>query len=163
MYEMSNQGHGAPKGGLPHADGQGPPSQRAIRASDDEYAIGELAREFNTTLRTLRFYEDEGLLHPHRIGLKRVYSQQDRARLKLIVIGKKVDLSLEEIADMLDVYQLPKVGADQLISARASMHGHIDLLGQRKINIEQALRELYSTVDVLTDMLQTKQRDRQNK
>lgn len=127
-------------------------------ASTMEYSIGELARAFKTTLRTLRFYEDKGLVKPRRVGLQRIYSPQDRSRLKLIVIGKKVGMSLEEIADMLEVYQLPKAEPQQLIAAQASMNNHINLLRERKSDIEQALRELHRTVEVVSGMLKAKQK-----
>ena len=68
---------------------------------ESEYTIGDLADEFNLTLRTLRFYEDKGLLRPRRKGLQRLYSRRDKARLKLIVMGKKVGFSLQEIVHRL--------------------------------------------------------------
>src|ERR671929_1496623 len=63
----------------------------------DSFSIGDLAREFGVTLRALRFYEDKGLLTPRRIGQTRLYSRRDRARLKLVLMGKKVGFSLLEI------------------------------------------------------------------
>ena len=70
------------------------------------YSISELAREFGVTPRALRFYEDKGLLSPDREGLNRVYSNRDRARLKLILSGRKVGFSLNDIREILDLYDL---------------------------------------------------------
>ena len=68
------------------------------------YAIAELAREFSATTRAIRFYEDKGLIAPARKGQRRVYSPRDRVRLKLIMRGKRLGFSLEEIRDILDLY-----------------------------------------------------------
>lgn len=157
---MSDKDHDAPRNAPSLENGRDQLQDHQGPEANLDYSIGELAREFKTTLRTLRFYEDKGLLHPHRVGLQRIYSQQDHERLKLIVIGKKVGLSLEEIATMLEVYQLPKAGADQLLSARDVMNSHIDLLRERRSDIDQALTELHRTVDVVTGMLKAKQQER---
>ena len=66
------------------------------------YSIGELARELDVTTRTIRFYEDEGLLAPTRRGQTRIYSSADRVKLKLILRGKRLGFSLAEIKDLLD-------------------------------------------------------------
>ncbi|NIW86644.1 MAG: MerR family transcriptional regulator, partial [Gammaproteobacteria bacterium] len=68
------------------------------------YSIGDLAREFDVTPRTIRFYEDQGLLSPARSGQNRVYTARDRTRLKLILRGKRLGFSLSEIRDILDLY-----------------------------------------------------------
>lgn len=159
---MSDRDHDAPQNSQSRADDLTQLHEQDTPTRGVEYAIGELAREFKTTLRTLRFYEDKGLLHPRRVGLQRIYSPQDRSRLKLIVISKKVGMSLEEIADMLEVYQMPKAGPQQLLAAQASMNSHIGLLRERHGDIEQALSELHRTVDVVTGMLKAKQQDQLN-
>lgn len=124
---------------------------------ETEYAIGELAREFDLTLRTLRFYEDRGLLRPRRVGMQRIYSRRDRARLKLIVMGKKVGFSLHEIGEMLDLYDLKDGQAGQLITARDRFLGQISVLENQKQEIERAIGELQRTVEVVTGMLKAKQ------
>src|ERR1700739_2907634 len=68
------------------------------------YSIRQLCKEFGVTARALRFYEDKGLLAPDRRGQTRVFSARDRARVKLIVDGKRVGFSLVEIREMLDLY-----------------------------------------------------------
>ena len=126
-------------------------------ARETDYTIGELAKEFDLTLRTLRFYEDKGLLRPRRKGLQRLYSRRDRARLKLIVMGKRVGFSLQEIGEMLDLYDLKDGQPDQLETARARFLNQIALLEKQKQDIEQAIVELQRTVEVVTGMLKEKQ------
>ena len=72
--------------------------------ADRLYTIGELAGEFDVTTRTIRFYESKGLISPARRGVARAYSRRDRARLKLILRGKNLGFSLEEIAEYLKLY-----------------------------------------------------------
>ena len=69
------------------------------------WTISELAGEFCVSTRTIRFYEDKELLHPQRVGSNRVYNYQDRARLKLILRGKRLGFSLEEIKDYIELYR----------------------------------------------------------
>jgi len=68
------------------------------------FGIAELAKEFGVTTRTIRFYEDRGLLTPERKGQRRVYSPRDRVRLRLIMRGKRLGFSLNEIREMIDLY-----------------------------------------------------------
>ncbi|MBO6675390.1 MAG: MerR family DNA-binding transcriptional regulator [Rhizobiales bacterium] len=126
---------------------------------ETEYSIGELAREYGLTLRTLRFYEDRGLLRPRRVGMQRIYSRRDKARLKLIVMGKRVGFSLQEIGEMLDLYDLKDGQAGQLKVARSRFLEQIAVLNQQKTDIEQAIVELERTVEVVTGMLKEKQQD----
>ncbi|QEL63657.1 transcriptional regulator, MerR family [Oryzomicrobium terrae] len=70
------------------------------------YTISELAREFDITPRTIRYYEDQGLIAPSREGRNRVYSRRDRIRLKLALRGKRLGISLAEIREMIDMYDI---------------------------------------------------------
>ena len=72
--------------------------------SEQTYTIAELAREFDITPRTIRHYEDQGLLSPARAGVQRVYDKRDRTRLKLTLRGKRLGLSLAEIRELIDMY-----------------------------------------------------------
>ena len=72
----------------------------------ERFTISQLCREFDVTPRTLRFYEQKDLLHPAREGMNRIFSYRDRARLSLILRGKKVGFSLDDIKEMLDLYNL---------------------------------------------------------
>ncbi|MCB1507854.1 MAG: MerR family DNA-binding transcriptional regulator [Hyphomicrobiaceae bacterium] len=123
----------------------------------DSFTIGDLAREFELTLRAIRFYEDKGLLNPKRDGMQRVFSRRDRARLKLILMGKKVGFSLAEIHEMLDLYDLKDGQVTQLRVAVDRFTHQIDILEQQKRDIEQAVTELRRTVDVVSGMLRERE------
>ena len=81
---------------------------------DKTYGIAELAGEFGVTTRTVRFYEDKGLLSPARDGQRRIYSPRDRVRLRLIMRGKRLGLSLEEIGELIDLYDVDPSEVTQL-------------------------------------------------
>jgi DNA-binding transcriptional MerR regulator len=121
------------------------------------FTIGDLAREFGVTLRTLRFYEDKQLLNPRRQGVNRLYSRRDRARLKLVLMGKKVGFSLTEIKDMLDLYDLKDGQVTQLKVALDKFSRQIALLKQQKRDIEQAIDELSRTMEVVSGMLRNRE------
>ena len=93
----------------------------------ERYTISQLCREFDVTPRTLRFYEQKELLHPAREGLNRIFTYRDRARLKLILRGKKVGFSLDEIKEMLDLYHV-EVG-DRLVECSPLFPKVFQLLG----------------------------------
>jgi DNA-binding transcriptional MerR regulator len=120
------------------------------------FTIGDLAREFDVTLRTLRFYEDKGLLNPRREGLNRIYNRRDRARLKLVLMGKRVGFSLTEIKEMLDLYDLRDGQATQLKVALKKFNEQIGVLEAQKRDCELALEELKSTVEVVSNMIKSK-------
>src|SRR5688572_795198 len=121
------------------------------------FTIGDLAREFAVTPRTLRFYEDKQLLNPRRQGLNRLYSRRDPARLKLVLMGKNVGFSLTGIKEMLDLYDLKDGQATQLKVALDKFEGQIALLRQQKQDIEQAIEELTRTTRVISGMLHERQ------
>jgi len=78
------------------------------------YSIGDLASEFDVTTRTIRFYEEKGLLSPRREGTRRIYSPADRTRLRLILRGKRLGLSLDESAEIIGMYGTPANNRRQL-------------------------------------------------
>ena len=86
---------------------------------DRTFTIRQLCAEFGVTPRSLRFYEDKGLLNPARDGLNRVYAVRDRARLQLILRGKRVGFSLAEIRDMLDLYDRDDMHKTQMATSVA--------------------------------------------
>lgn len=124
------------------------------------FTIGDLAREFDVTLRTLRFYEDKGLLNPRREGLNRIYGRRDRARLKLVLMGKRVGFSLTEIKEMLDLYDLKDGQVTQLRVALKKFNEQIGVLEIQKRDCEMALEELKKTVDVVGSMLKARETSR---
>jgi DNA-binding transcriptional MerR regulator len=106
------------------------------------YTIRELTKEFQVTARTLRFYEQEGLLAPERRGQARIYSGRDRGRLTLILRGRRVGFSLAEIREMLDLYDLGDGGIAQLEQARKKFAQRITELEQQKKDIDDSMAEL---------------------
>lgn len=121
------------------------------------FTIGDLAREFDVSLRTLRFYEDKNLLNPRRNGVTRIYSRRDRARLKLVLMGKSVGFSLTEIKEMLDLYDLKDGQSVQLKVSLKRFNEQIDLLQKQKKDVEQAIDELSRTVSIVEGMLAEKE------
>jgi DNA-binding transcriptional MerR regulator len=121
------------------------------------FTIGDLANEFGVTLRTLRFYEDKNLIHPRRQGLNRLYGRRDRARLKLILLGRKVGFSLSEIKEMLDLYDLKDGNSAQLHTALGRFSELIEVLQRQKRDVEQAIDELTRTVAIVSGMLRARE------
>ncbi len=126
--------------------------------SDQTYSIGELAKEFGITSRTLRLYEEECLLDPQREGTRRIYNERNRVRLRLILRGKRLGWSLLEIRELFDLYDsghgeqaqlelmLEKLSQrrDTLIAQRKDIDNALQDLDRIVDNAEQALREVKS-------------------
>lgn len=108
------------------------------------YTISQLAREFDVTPRALRFYEDKGLLTPRRDGMNRVYSHRDRARLQLILRGKRVGLSLIEIREILDLYKV-----DQRAQAQTALKKY----KARVVALEAQREDIDAAIETLTDSI----------
>ena len=106
------------------------------------FSISDLAQEFGITTRTIRFYEDEGLLHPRRRGRNRVYSNRDRVRLKLILRGKRLGFTLSEIAEIISMYHSEPGESAQLDYFIEKIRERRSLLLQQKEDIEITLSEL---------------------
>jgi DNA-binding transcriptional MerR regulator len=106
------------------------------------FTIRQLTKEFSVTARTLRFYEDEKLIAPERRGQTRIYSARDRARIVLILRGRRVGFSLAELREILDLYEIKDGGIAQLVHARRKFEERIKLLERQKIDIEDSLCEL---------------------
>ncbi len=128
--------------------------QRSDR--DKTYSITELCREFEVTPRTLRFYEQKGLLAPARRGWTRIFNYRDRARLQLILRGKRVGFSLEEIKEMLDLYQLRDGQMTQLTFASKKLRERLVALREQRIEIDDAIADLERTCDIVDGMLKEK-------
>jgi DNA-binding transcriptional MerR regulator len=109
------------------------------------YTITELAREFDITPRTIRFYEDQGLLSPKREGAggrTRVYTARERTRLKLTLRGKRLGLTLSEIKSLVDMYESPKDSAPQMKRFLVVLARHRETLEQQREDIEVTLAEI---------------------
>jgi len=106
------------------------------------YTITELAAEFDITARAIRFYEDVGLLTPTRAGRNRVYTQRDRTRLKLTLRGKRLGLSLQEIKQLVTMYDSPSDKGPQLNAFLDVLAEHRRQLEQQREDIEITLAEI---------------------
>ena len=146
----------APRRGMPDLvagfdDGTAP--QAGQDSGREQFSIRDLTREFGVTARTLRFYEEKGLIEPKRAGQDRLYSRRDRARLKYVLMGKCVGFSLEEIRDMLDLYDLGDGQVTQLKVAHERFHEQIERLERQRRDIDRALAELERARAVVGEML----------
>jgi DNA-binding transcriptional MerR regulator len=113
------------------------------RATDARtYTITELAQEFDITPRAIRFYEDMGLLSPGRQGRSRVYGQRDRTRLKLTLRGKRLGFSLQEIRQLVTMYDTENDTVPQLEAFLATLSAHREALAQQLEDIRVTLEEI---------------------
>lgn len=119
----------------------------------DVFTIRDLTKECGVTARTLRFYEEKGLLSPRRVGQERLYTRRDRARLKYVLMGKCVGFSLEEVREMLDLYDLGDGQATQLRVALSKFHERIARLERQKADIDRAIAELRRASATVETML----------
>jgi DNA-binding transcriptional MerR regulator len=106
------------------------------------YTITELAQEFDITPRAIRFYEDVGLLTPSRAGRNRVYTQRERTRLKLTLRGKRLGLSLQEVKQLVDMYDSKSDTSQQLKAFLQVLQEHRSQLEQQLEDIEVTLAEI---------------------
>lgn len=113
----------------------------------ESFRIGDLSREFQVTTRTIRFYEDEGMLAPRRHGRNRVYSARDRVRLKLILRGKRLGFSLSEVRGLLDLYDAPAGEAGQL-------HSFIEKIRERRASLLEQRAEIDTVLAEMTSLEQ---------
>ena len=125
----------------------------SIDSDEAIYKIGDLASEFGVTLRTLRFYEDRGLLTPTRAGVTRLFTKRDRARLKLILLGKRVGFSLTEVKRMIDLYDPRGKNVAQLKVALEKGEKQMRVLAEQRDSLNVAIGELERTVKTVRDML----------
>jgi DNA-binding transcriptional MerR regulator len=106
-----------------------------IEKDDKTYSISELAKEFDITTRSIRFYEDQGLLTPLRQGQTRIYSKRDRVRLKLILRGKRLGFSLSETGQLFELYDADKSSVTQLTIM-------LKLIEQKKLELHQQMDDI---------------------
>ncbi len=118
----------------------------------ETYTITDLAKEFGLTTRTIRFYEDDGLLAPERQGQTRIYHARDRVRLRLILRGKRLGFSLKEIAEILDLY-------DSEPGEVAQLHHFLDKIAERRAVLSQQREDIDAMLAEL-DTVEIQCRDR---
>ncbi|MGE4371175.1 MAG: MerR family DNA-binding transcriptional regulator [Burkholderiaceae bacterium] len=107
--------------------------------TEPTWTISQLAQEFGITPRTLRFYEDHGIVSPGREGRNRVYTARDRTRLKLALRGKRLGLQLSEILNLINMYDTPG-------DSSAQLKHYIDILERHRAQLEQQQRDLRETL-----------------
>jgi DNA-binding transcriptional MerR regulator len=113
-----------------------------LRRPERTFAIRQLCQEFKVTPRALRFYEDKGLLSPARDGMNRVYNHRDRVRLQLILRGKRVGFSLNEIREILELYDHHDGGAVQSARSLKKFRERIVALRAQREDIDGAIQAL---------------------
>jgi len=106
------------------------------------YTITDLANEFGVTTRTIRHYENEGLVSPQRRGVARIFSGRDWVRLKLALRGKRLGFSLQEIKELFDLYDLSKSERRQLEAFLTKLEKRKALLEQQRQDVEAMLQEV---------------------
>jgi len=122
-------------------------------AGEDLVRIGEMAKKYGVTLRTLRFYEDKGLLNPKRDGSTRLYTRRDKARLKLILLGRKVGFSLRDVKQMMDLYDPSGSNTKQLRLALDKSEKQLARLQKQRALIDDAINELSGSMTAVRQML----------
>jgi len=135
-----------------------PPPSLAKAGADDHrrlYSTNELAAAVGVTPRTVRFYEAQGLLQPQRAGIMRVYTYRDRARLALIRRSKRLGFSLQDIAEVLELYNVDGVRTDQAKTALRKARGRIAELEDKMTDLQDTLRELRKLEQRATAQLTT--------
>ena len=114
-------------------------------ASESELTIAQIAQEYGVTHRTVRFYEDRGLIAPERRGTRRVYHPRDQVRLGLILRGKRLGFSLEEITRIIDMYDDQPGESGQLRYLLAQIEA-------RRVDLEQRRRDVLAALDELDEL-----------
>ncbi len=118
------------------------PDSAAVEQQSTTFSISDLAREFQITPRTIRFYEDQGLLSPRREGRTRVFTRRDRTRLKLALRGKRLGFSLAEIAYLIGMYDTARDQNTQLTEFLNGLQQRKAALLQQREDIEAVLKDV---------------------
>ena len=116
---------------------------RPVSENRDLFAIADLAREFGISTRAIRFYEAKGLLAPERVGATRIFRRRDRARLILILRGKRLGFSLRDISDYLSLYDANRSQQVHLLTAKVD---------ERLASLEAQLEDLQTTIAELREI-----------
>jgi DNA-binding transcriptional MerR regulator len=120
--------------------------------NQDLFAIADLAREFGISTRAIRFYESKGLLSPERVGATRVFRKRDRARLILILRGKRLGFTLRDISDYLSLYDADRTQQVSLLAGKVDER--LALLERQRDDLETTIRELREIKQLAEERLQ---------
>lgn len=123
---------------------------------DKIYSVTELAHDLGVTPRTIRFYEAQGLILPQRAGTTRVYTHRERARMILILRGKRLGFSIKEIKEFLDLYVVDVTQVEQLHLLLGKVRRRARSLEEQKRALDETLRELKDIEKLTIDALQQK-------
>lgn len=133
------------------------PVRRPSGGAEPLYSIGDLSSELGISPRAIRFYEDQGLLRPQRIGGNRIYGAGDRARLLLILRGKRLGFALAEIKELLDLYEVDPDHLEQLRATLAKGRARIAELERQQQEIALTLKELREIGAHIEDSIRVKE------
>ena len=125
--------------------------------TDTLMTIREMCDAFDVTPRTLRFYEQKELLFPQRTGNRRLYSRKDRARLKLILKGKRFAFSLEDIRQLLDLYDPQQNNIPQMLEVRTLAKMRLSDLEARRRELDEVIEDLKSQLQIGEEMIASAQ------
>lgn len=128
----------------------------SIAVMDKIYSVTELAKDLGITPRTIRFYEDQGLILPQRAGTTRVYTHRDRARMILILRGKRLGFTLKDIKEFLDLYVVDTTQIEQLRALINKVRGRIAQLEDQRQAVETSLSELRDIERMSLESLKSK-------
>lgn len=142
---------------IPAAEAAAVVNDVASEDGDGFTRIGEMAKTFGVTLRTLRFYEDKGLLSPKRDGTTRLYSHRDRSRLKLILLGRKVGFTLRDVKQLIDLYDPNGSNAKQLKLALEKSEKQLGRLNKQRVALEESISDLSGLIGTIRGMLAERQ------
>lgn len=124
-----------------------------MRDSGELTSIGQMCADFGVTARALRFYEDEALLAPERRGTQRLYSARDRARLAWILRGRRVGMSLADIKELLDLYDLGDNRRTQRLKTIERCSEQLGKLKRQRVDIDATIAELESFISMVTRLI----------
>ena len=127
--------------------------ETSVKDLNRTFSIRQLSKEFDVTARALRFYEDKGLISPQRKGQTRLYSPRDRARLQLILRGKRLGFSLIEIHEILDLYTPKDHGASQMRATLVKYYKQMETLKRQREDIDHAIADMQAGCIWLEDQV----------
>ena len=133
--------------------------ENAADSAAVRFTITDLAREFDVTPRTLRHYEEEGLIHPERRGSARLYTCTDRARVQWILRGRAVGFSITDIRELLDLYAPGKARRDQLLATLDKCHAHVAQLQAQRAAIDATITEINTFCNTMQEKLQQMEKE----